>query len=496
MPVYKLTATKIDKHKPAKDDERLTDGNGLFLRFRRDRSGSFSRTWMYAYKSRSKSIYLTLGEHDASLPDFETTIYKLAPGARLTLENARRIAVELTDWRRRDLDPKEFLQNEMDRLASEMRARAAAEAHLDQQRQVDSLTVTDMFNAWLQDGVRRKDGNAELQRSFKADVLPKIGNQPIRTLTEHDLRGLLRVMVGRGVNRAAVVLRNNLTQMLAWAEKRQPWRKLLVDGNPMDLIEIRKIVSRDYDLSNQRDRILSEDEIRELRDTFDSMQAEYDAAPNRRTASQPVEGTVQCAIWIMLSTLCRVGELSMARWEHLNLDSGEWRIPRENVKGNLNDFTVYLSDFSMAQFRRLHAITGHDEWCFPARSRGGHVDVKSISKQVGDRQAMFKVDRNGAPRKPMKNRRHDNRLVLGNGRSGAWTPHDLRRTGATMMQGLGVGLDIIDRCQNHVLAGSKIRRHYLHHTYAQEKREAWQLLGFRVMQILASTDNIVLLRAI
>ncbi len=159
------------------------------------------------------------------------------------------------------------------------------------------------------------------------------------------------------------------------------------------------------------------------------------------------------------------------------------------MKGNLSDFTVYLSDFSMAQFCRLHKITGQSEWCFPARSREGHVDVKSVSKQVGDRQVMFKVDRNNALRKPMKNRRHDNRLVLGNGKNGAWTPHDLRRTGATMMQGLGVGLDIIDRCQNHVLAGSKIRRHYLYHAYAQEKREAWQMLVCRLMHILAPTDN-------
>jgi hypothetical protein len=45
-------------------------------------------------------------------------------------------------------------------------------------------------------------------------------------LTEHDLRGVLRAMVARGVNRSAVMDRNSLTQMFAWAEKRQPWRKL------------------------------------------------------------------------------------------------------------------------------------------------------------------------------------------------------------------------------------------------------------------------------
>jgi integrase len=104
--------------------------------------------------------------------------------------------------------------------------------------------------------------------------------------------------------------------------------------------------------------------------------------------------------------------------------------------------------------------------------------------QIGDRQTRFKKSRDGTPRRPMKNRRHDNTLVLGGGVHGAWTPHDLRRTGATVMQSLGVPLDIIDRCQNHVLQGSKIRRHHLHHDYAHEKRDAWNLLGERISLIL------------
>jgi hypothetical protein len=41
-----------------------------------------------------------------------------------------------------------------------------------------------------------------------------------------------------------------------------------------------------------------------------------------------------------------------------------------------------------------------------------------------------------------------------------------------MTQQLGVSLDIIDRCQNHVLPGSKVRRHYIHHDYTEEKRAA------------------------
>jgi hypothetical protein len=53
-----------------------------------------------------------------------------------------------------------------------------------------------------------------------------------------------------------------------------------------------------------------------------------------------------------------------------------------------------------------------------------------------------------------------------------------------MMQLLKIPNDVIDRCQNHVMAGSRVRRHYLHHEYLDEKREAWVSLGDHLERIL------------
>src|SRR5699024_4742811 len=105
------------------------------------------------------------------------------------------------------------------------------------------------------------------------------------------------------------------------------------------------------------------------------------------------------------------------------------------------------------------------------------------AKQVGDRQAMF------MQRKTYKGRVADNSLVLADGGNGNWTPHDMRTTGATMMQELHITPDVIDRCQNHVI-GSKVRRHYQHYDYQEEKAEAWHRLGERLDVILAS-DKII-----
>ena len=174
----------------------------------------------------------------------------------------------------------------------------------------------------------------------------------------------------------------------------------------------------------------------------------------------------------------------MSRWDHVDLDRATWFIPKENVKGSRGtkqDQMVFLSRFALEQFKALRARTGHTQWCFPSRKGDSHVCVKSVSKQVGDRQLRFKN------RKDLRHRTNDDTLILSKGESGEWTPHDLRRTAATMMQALGISPDVIDRCQNHVLSGSRVRRHYLQHEYADEKRAAWRTLGAEIEKILAVT---------
>jgi integrase len=466
----KITAQQVAALRPTDKPQRVVVDTGLQLRI----ATSGVKTWVVRYIVNGRL-------RDYRLPK----PYGISSDSgHMSLAEARSEAAAIRALARQGIDVQ--IQAEEARVADSKRDEATLklEAAGKVLAERDNLTFGHLFDAWLTDGVRRKDGNAELQRSFNADVLPKLGACRISDLTEHELRAV----VSRGANRTAVIIRNNLTQLFAWAEKRQPWRKLLLDGNPMDLIEIEKIVSPDYDLDKQRDRILSPNEMRELARIFQRMQDDYDNSPDKRFGTQPIEATTQCAIWLMLSTMGRVGEMSMARWEHI--DSAKWFIPKENVKDNVASLGIFLSPFALHQFRQLHEMSGHTDWCFPARNRDGHVDVKSISKQVGDRQTQFKKSRDGGPRRPMKNRRHDNTLVLGGGAHGAWTPHDLRRTGATIMQALGVPLDIIDRCQNHVLAGSKVRRHYLHHDYAQEKRTAWNQLGERIMEILRKQDPV------
>lgn len=71
------------------------------------------------------------------------------------------------------------------------------------------------------------------------------------------------------------------------------------------------------------------------------------------------------------------------------LDKGTWFIPAEATKGHKGkrqDHHVFLSPLAMMQFKRLHAETGHTAFCFPAKDERSHINTKTVSKLIGDRQ--------------------------------------------------------------------------------------------------------------
>jgi len=88
---------------------------------------------------------------------------------------------------------------------------------------------------------------------------------------------------------------------------------------------------------------------------------------------------------LALSTCCRIGELLKARWEHIDLVRGTWLIPEENAK-NSKTHTVELSGFAKNNFNTLRTLTGTSEWCYPNRKGTQSVCVKTVTKQLGDRQ--------------------------------------------------------------------------------------------------------------
>ena len=211
----------------------------------------------------------------------------------------------------------------------------------------------------------------------------------------------------------------------------------------------------------ERDRVLSSEEIKEL-------------AKKLPTAN--LQHTTECAIWIMLATGCRVGELTQASWKQVNTEEKEWFIPPSNAK-NGKAHKIFLSPFAITQFNRLALLTSNSStWCFPARDPKAHANLKSISKQIIDRTRLEVLE---------KRSKASGTLLLS---AGAWTPHDLRRTAATTMAELGVASDIIKRCLNQS-EDDRLKRIYQLYEFNEEKRQAWESLGAHLHSLYPLQGN-------
>jgi integrase len=327
---------------------------------------------------------------------------------------------------------------ELARISSE---KAAIEA--EQARQAARKSVTELFEHWAKvDLINRKDKGAEVRRMFEKDVLPLLGSLAVADIKKSHITVVTDAMLARGVNRAAKIAFSLMRQMFRFAVDRD-----LIEYDPTASIRKAKIGGKDV----ERDRVLSNEEIRTL------------------TKLAPKAGllpSTEAAIWIALSTCCRIGELLSARWEHLNLVKGTWLIPAENSK-NGKPHSITLSPFAVRQFEYVRAHNGNSAWCYPNTDDSGPVCSKTVTKQLGDRQRQ--PDQGTMSRRSAKAQA----LLLPGGK---WTPHDLRRTGATVMTALGVLPEVAERCLNHT-EENKVKRTYQRHSYTNEMSEAWNRLG-------------------
>lgn len=405
-----------------------------------------NRLFYFRYTtSTGKRAYIPLGGYDK----------KGIKG--LTLKAARAKAGELSQLYQSGVtDLREYL--DVQRAAEEARLEAEK---VEAEKAAQRLTVKGLFEKWKASQlVRRKDKGEEIERAFKKDVLDAIGDKYADEVSKGDISKITDSILARGANRLARVVFADLRQMFRWAVYRD-W----LDADPTAKIRKADIGRRD----TERDRVLSNDEIGQIA---------------QKMSEAGLLPTSEAAVWICLATCCRIGELLNARWEHVDFDRKIWTIPADNAK-NGQALEVSLSDFSLRQFEVVWQHRSNYEWLYPNRDKKGPVCSKTITKQLTDRQRT----------EAMRNRsQNSGTLVLAGGR---WTPHDLRRTGATLMATLGVAPEVIERCLNHV-EQNKVRRIYQRYSYASEMREAWVLLGERLEFLVGGREpsKVVPIRAV
>lgn len=345
--------------------------------------------------------------------------------------------------------------------AAQAEAIAQAKKRIAQAEAIQSrITVRDLFERWVSvELIRRKDGGKEIRRMFEKDVLPVLGDFAVEDVRKGHITAVTDVLLARGVMRMAKLIFSLMRQMFRYAVDRD-----IIENDPSAAIRKAKIGGKQV----ERDRVLSEGEIRAL---------------HRQLPSAQLLDSTEAAVWLALATCCRIGELLQAEWKHVRFDAKEWFVPAGNSK-NGKPHTVYLSDFALRHFQALQSVNGASKWCFPNRDDSDHVCVKTVTKQLGDRQRGDST--------PMSRRSpHTDALELSGGK---WTPHDLRRTGATMMTALGVLPEVAEKCLNHT-EESRVKRTYQRYSYDAEKREAWRLLGDRLELLTSNDENVITLNS-
>ena len=275
---------------------------------------------------------------------------------------------------------------------------------------------------------RKKSADRD-EAALKRDVLPVLGAHKAAAIQRRDVIALLDGIVARGAP-----IQANRTLALV--------RKIYNFGIGRDLVEQNPCYRvAAPGVETQRDRVLTDDEIKAF-------------LLNLATANMAAE--TKLALRFQVFTAQRCGEVCALRWDEIDLNGGWWTIPAAKAKNKLTH-RVPLSPQARGVLTEARALNPDRETVFPSPRKDAPMAECAVSRAV-----------------------QRNLTQLG---AGAFSPHDLRRTGASHMTGMGISRLVVSKLLNHVERG--VTSVYDRHSYDGEKREALDAWGRRVAALVA-----------
>jgi integrase len=289
-----------------------------------------------------------------------------------------------------------------------------------------------------------------ISRAFARHVRPHIGKLSIYQLKRSHIADMLTAIATASGPSAADRTLDYLSAAFNWQIVRDDqFTSPIVRG-----------MKRVKPSEQQRDRVLDDDEIRDLFEALDAlhdMPKPFQATPNRRIVSAP--SYFREYIKTLLLTAARRANVAMMHRDEIDQDG--WEIPAAKFKGKRKHF-VPLS----ATVRALLAT--HDGYIF---SDDGKTPMGGFSKPKLALDTVLAEVRKRNGRKPMK----------------PWTYHDLRRTAETRMAKCKVPQEIIDKVVGHKL--DRLRGTYNKHDYLDEKRDALTKLAAHITGLTTPPED-------
>ena len=298
------------------------------------------------------------------------------------------------------------------------------------QDEIEAGTVAELVEEYIERHAKiKKKSWAEDLRILNKDVIPNWADRKAKDISRRDIIDLLDTVVDRGSPISANNLHARLSKMFKFGVRRG-----LLDTSPFVEIELPS-------KRTSRDRVLSEEEIRIFWNRLE------DANTHIR---------IKLALKLLLITGQRRGELALARKEEFDLQNAIWTIPAERCKNGLSH-RVPLSEIAIRTINQLIENGDGSTWLIPSPfGYGQPFTLRAISRSIRNNRDYFDLPR--------------------------FTPHDLRRTAASHMTGLGIPRLVVSKILNHVETG--ITAVYDRHGYDNEKRGALELWGKRLETII------------
>nr|WP_246312307.1 tyrosine-type recombinase/integrase [Aquabacterium terrae] len=345
-----------------------------------------------------------------------------------------------------------------DEKRSERRAAALAREKAREARKTAVFTVRKLCNHFLERYRQSVSATtyAEAKRLFDRE-LDDIANVAAGELTRAQAYGLIDGMRGRPV--VAKMLRQQLGA--AWDQAIDAGKLPSDAPNWWRLVLRGKLPSKGRTIGGVTQgvtkRVLSDAEVQQLLRWM----------PN---FTRDIEDALTLYLW----TCCRGAEIVAMERTELSREADDlwWTIPKAKLKMARNPLTVDLRVPLVGRARAIveRRLDSHPgRWLFPSVGRSGHIEQKALGVAVWMHMPYSQTRPEWVrPRLPVTH----------------WAPHDLRRTGRTMLAALGCPNEVGEAILGHLPPG--IIGVYNRHQYDSERLEWLRRLSTHLDHLAAA----------
>lgn len=378
-----LTDTKLKNLKPQEKIYKVSDRDGLYVAVLTSGSVSFR----YDYRINGRRETLVIGQYGRD---------------GITLAEARDELIAAKKLLKSGQSPAAAKRDGMLRARGE----EAFSAH----------TVAYMKHVTLADSTRQMK-----QAIIDRDILPALGKKLMGEVTTSMVRDLCDRIVARGGRATAVQARQIINSVYRYANDRGHGFV-----NPAASINPTAIA-----VFKPKSRSLTPEEIGALLRSLDTVSA------------MP---TLKLAVKLVLITLIRKSEFTLATWKEVDFRKATWSIPAGRMKAG-RDHVIYLPRQALDLMVGLQMCAGGSEYLLP-----GRYDIrKPLSNAALNSVINRAVDE-----------ANSNGVELA-----ALSVHDLRRTGSTLLHEAGFPSDWIEKALAHEQRG--VRAVYNKAEYSRQR---------------------------